>query len=491
MRKIRSSCLAFVVGSLVAGGAQTVSAASQRPAAPSLIVSHAAAPAPDPREVTALPATPGCSVDPNRELFIIDTSVVQDCFRTTWTGTCPTPVAPATRGAWTLGGLLPGVFGTTDPVKLSNLTKQWLREWMIDHTINGDFVLNRGRIQEKLIDPWLAASGGIHLDLTKAPFRLLAIVFRLDLRRSSGYSGGGTAGEARFVFTLTDEFGDELFSVILEYGLPAATCADIQAWAQRVHNLGTVSFGPNFNAALQAVTDRYTAIGAALGKPNGSAINQVRSNEFFLASVGHQPWELREFKLQPQVVPVEEAAMAKLGAHKSLAGPAPPPPPPTPAPLLQATVAQTPSDRHNFHQIFADYVNANATAIAADNYTVPLSFQSQGFRGAAAPNDPSFWDGPGTRCSSITNLQARHIASRNTCSGCHGLETGVQFLQVIPIAGGPAELSAFLTGTGPQADPCGLVHTFGDIERRRVDLCQLLQKSCAQVDAEQPVSFVH
>ena len=156
-----------------------------------------------------------------------------------------------------------------------------------------------------------------------------------------------------------------------------------------------------------------------------------------------------------------------------------------------ATVAQTPADEHNFQQIFADFVNANTPAILADNYTLPLTFNSQFFRGGASENSIDFWDGPPPNCSTIADDQARHIASLNTCDGCHGDEGGIIFRHVVPAgANGTAILSPFLTGT-QVVDVCGLLHTFNDIERRRVDLCQLLQMTCVQVEEEAPTSAVH
>jgi hypothetical protein len=488
MRPLRLfSC--FLAAAVSLAASPRVAAAGSPQTVP-LIASHkAAAPSNSPlatREVSNLPVVRGCTVDPDRELFIIDLSAVRDCYRGFWTPVCPVPIAPATRGAWTVGGLLPGLFGTTDPVKLSNLTKQWLGEWKVQKTINGDIVPARPDVQSKVIDPWQAASSGTTLDMTKAPFRLLAIVFRLDLRRGSGYSAS-SAGEARFVYNALDANGhDTAFTVIFEYGLDGATCASIQNWAQAIHGLGAIPFGPNYNAALQQITDRFTTIGASPGKPNGSAINQVRTDDVFLLT----PWELREFKLQPgTAVPVGDPAKSRRapGSWKTASGP---------APLLQTTVAQTPAAQWNGQQLFADYVNANATAIAASNYTIPLSFNGQHFKGGAAPNDTISWDGPSPDCSSIANAQARHIASLNTCQGCHGGEAGVFFRQVaLTGPGGGALPSGFLTGGGGGGftitDICGLTHTFNDIERRRVDLCQLLQKSCTQIQEEQPANFVH
>jgi hypothetical protein len=418
------------------------------------------------REAALIPLASACTVDPVRELFITAVSVVDDCFRTTWTGSCPTPVAPATRGAWTVGGLLPGIFGTNDPTQLSNLTTQWLQQWNVDQTINGDVAPARVFMQSDIINPWLQASGGTILDMKKAPFRLLAVVIRPDLRQNAAHAGFTTAGEGRFIFGLLDANGQSApFNLILEYGLDAQGCADVLNWAQIDHSLGSISFGADYNAALQSVTDRFAAIGAVPGKLNGSAINAVRTNEIFLHDF---IWEMREFRL-------------------SAAGSGP-------ASLKQTTVALTPKSSLNKKQVIADFVNTNATAILANNYSVPLSFQGSPFLGGAAPQSRlTSWDGPTPACSKVpANKSARHLFSLGTCTGCHGGETGTAFTQVdLRNPGSPSPLSKFLTGGPAVTDICGLSHTFNDIDRRRVDLCQLLTKTCAQVDAEPAITFPH
>ncbi|HXO21277.1 MAG TPA: hypothetical protein VOA87_15290 [Thermoanaerobaculia bacterium] len=416
------------------------------------------------RDVTFLPKATGCTVDPVRELFITDVSVVDDCYRTTWTGSCPPPVAPAIRGAWTFGGVIQGVFGTTDRTTLSNLVTQWLNQWMTDQTINGDTVLARPFTMSDIVNPWLAASGGATLDMTKAPFRLTAIVARLDMRQNAAHGGVETAGEGRFVFNLLDANGQVTpFNVILEYGLDALSCADVLNWAQIYHSLGSISFGPNFSAALQTITDRFTAINASPGKPNGSAVNQVRTNEIFFSD---SVWEQREF-------------------HLSTAGG-------SPRPLLETTVALTPRNSLNHKQVIADFINTNTTAILANNYTVPLSFGGASFLGGSAQEFRGVpWDGPAPACSKITNKSARAVMSLGTCSGCHNGETAIPFTHVsLRQPGTPAPLSKFLTGETFK-DICGITHTFNDLDRRRVDLCQLLGKTCAQVDAEPQTTFPH
>ena len=411
----------------------------------------------------AMASAAACVVDPARELFITDVSVVDDCFRTTWFGPCPAPVLPATRGAWTFGKLAEGIFGTNNPAILHNEVLRWLNEWRFNRVINGELVPARPAVQNLVINPWLAASGGVQLDMRRAPFRLLAIVSRVDLRQPATAPGGQNAGEGRFVFNLLTPNGTPTeYLLILEYGLDANDCTTVLTWANQWHNLGTIPFSPTFNAALQKITDQFTLIGSSPGKPNGSALNQARTNDFHLAA----PWELREFTLQPP------------------AGP--------PAPLLMSTVAQTPANVHQNTGLLANYANVNTPAIVANNYVLPLLWAATPFRGGASAHAINFdWDGPPPACTSIANPNARHILSLNTCNGCHGAETNTIFKHVEPRpAGVPSVLSGFLTGIGT-VDMCGAPRPFNDLARRQVDLCNLLSMSCAAINSEPPITISH
>ena len=144
----------------------------------------------------------------------------------------------------------------------------------------------------KVLGPWEERSGGPSrpLDFSTAPFRLLAIMNRMDLRQP-----GVQAGEGRFVFGVLDAAGNPLeFTVILEYALPGGTPEAIQRWARDWHELGQLGLShPDYNAKLQALTDRFAKSGVMPGRPFGNALNQIRTNEVVLA----EPWEMREFIL--------------------------------------------------------------------------------------------------------------------------------------------------------------------------------------------------
>src|SRR5262249_22667447 len=150
------------------------------------------------------------------------------------------------------GLLMTAMAGTNDP---EPFVHTWLQEWEAARTVNG-FTVPPRPIHDRVLDPWLNASGGSSLDLTHAPFRLLAIVNRIDLRDLSR----GSAGEGRFVFGVLDPATQTplQFTVILEYNLPATTVEDVVRWATDFHNLSNFPLGSaQYNAALQAITDRF------------------------------------------------------------------------------------------------------------------------------------------------------------------------------------------------------------------------------------------
>jgi hypothetical protein len=393
-----------------------------------------------------------CSVDRSRELLIRDLSVVEDCTRTTW-GPCLN--GSKASAAWTFGRLMEGLAGTTDKTALSKFVLGWLSHWEAPQVINAHTVAARPAIRQLVTDPWLQASGGSVLDMKKAPFRLLSIVARLDLRKNPSY-GSLNAGEARFVFGVVDASnpqGAPLFTVIAEYGLRADTCDEQKKWAQLFHALGGIPFGPTYNAQLQSVTDRFTKIGSNPLKPNGSALNQLRTNEIALSF----PWELREFTLQPS--PTSDTPVA---------------------PLRETTVKQTPANEFNGASIVADFINEHEAEILRQQHVVPEIYEGQHFLGGSSLNQIDFWNAPG-----INNNDARHLFSLNTCNACHGRETNTGFLQISPRSPGfVSSISGFLGGNNGLGidvpDPVtGEIRHFNELEFRAKDLCRLLTQPCS------------
>jgi hypothetical protein len=372
-------------------------------------------------------------VDPWRELLIRNLGVVEDPARTY--DACTGEGTP--MGAWTFGRLMTEMANEAmTGIAPGDFVQHWLEQWTQDLTINGWHVHNRAVGAQALLDAWPKLPNG-QLDLAEAPFRLLAIVNRLDLRENSAY-GGSSGGEARFVFGLLNcsgalgNFGTTTEStVILEYGIDKTGCFAVRNWAQQWQALGELAPGSAaYNAALQAITDQFTLSNADPGQlPNRSAINQVRTNEnsFLLPH-----WELREAKLCP--------------ARAACAGN-----------LQQVTIAQTPDVQLQNTTTLRDFINDKAVLILIGAHTVPLSYpDDEPFRGGAIqPGSGMGWMNSPALVGTIYNLNARHEFSKATCSGCHTRETDTDFVHIAKRKPGEeSELSDFLTGDDmPKTDP--------------------------------------
>jgi hypothetical protein len=468
---------------------------------------------------------PGFTIQPASELMITNLGVVTDAART-W-DSCSG--AGTQMGAWTFGKLVTAMTGTSGSrLKADAMVQTWLNQWLSDQSINSFTVAKRLEMTNKIIAPWqaLGVDSNGNVDVSKAPFQLNAIVNRIDL----GAGSTPTGGEVRFVFGHCSSAGNA-FNVILEYGVPASVasgCAGVQNWAEEWHNLDTIFVGtPAFNAALQAITDQIVAAGADSTKPFGSALDQARTNETFLAASAN--WEQRQFQLLA-------------GGDGS----------PT---LKEGTIAQTPDSQNangNFNgansppgnnaAVLTDFINLNQSAILNGTYVVPATFADPlqrfngAFLGASAlnagdPASPGYWKGchpVGGTCVAIASNFARSDFSVGTCNGCHGRETAndPSFQQVsnrVTGSGSPSVLSAFLvgcsfnngglglTGTCPLSDLFPLtapgqetvqdpvvppqLNTFGDLVRRQTYMSTVLggcgSGQLLQSLVRHKINFVH
>lgn len=398
-------------------------------------------------------------VDPARELLITSTSVVNDPGRTF--DVCTGVGNP--NGVWTFGHLMTQMANTPmtgiDP---SDFTRRWLQRWQINQNINGFAVPARPNIANLVINSWPLLPNG-KLNLAQAPFRLLAIVNRVDLRENTIY-GGGSAGEARLVFGVINRNNcgsTPQFTVIFEYGIKKANCFELRDWAQQWHDLSSLVLGsPAYNAALQAITTQFTSANADPSKlPNKSALNQLRTNENALNPL----WELREFML----------SSAGFDAGQ----------------LREVTTKQTPQTVLNNTNVIRNFINANQAALLAETHLVPnqfpagtpflsgSSFNPAFMAGSPAPGPANFfWRGPAV----INSNEARHKLSLNTCNGCHGGETHTNvFTHIMPRpAAAPAGLSGFMTGINLNDPVSGVPRSFDELDRRAQDLDTLVNSSC-------------
>lgn len=350
------------------------------------------------------------SVDRFKELEIVDEAVVGDA-----------RASNASDGPWSFrhavehmmpAGANPGEF-----------VRAWFEEWVTTTKVNG-FEVDRpnetrsASMKARILCPWqrrtpangcnedcsVCTASAPQLDLAVAPFRLLAIANRMDVRDELGHSANG---EARLVFALTGGAGDDPtvpampMTVIFEYALPLST--PLRGWAESWHALGKhAAFDEAYKAELQALTDRFVSRGMSPSDPNGSAISQVRSNE----SVLNWIWQLREFTLG------------------------------TDGRLHQHTVLNTPAASFNRSEVLQAFIRANAEGLKANKYLVPEGLLAGSadqllFRWSVGDVDPD----------------AAAAFAKGTCNGCHSeganpsLDTA---FHISPFRKGTASVSPYL-----------------------------------------------
>jgi hypothetical protein len=284
------------------------------------------------------------NVDPWKELVIVDSSVVLDG-----------RASNGSNGPWSFRQLMER-FGSRD------LVESWLRTYR-QTSLNGFSVSDRVDVEE-LLASWPRRDGS--LDLAQAPFRLLAIVSRLDLAT-------GANGEARLIYGLYDpgSGAPRKMTVGFEYKLPAlGTPNDRAEWARRWHALGRIPFGETYNAELQRLTELFA---------QGGSLSQLRANEQQFGEL----WQLRQW--------VFDGGTLRLV--------------PTP---------QTPDQTLNGSARLAQFIVDNADGLRAGTAVLPADLL-----GGVSP-EIGAWVFKGDARIDET---LRHAFARQTCNGCHAQET--------------------------------------------------------------------
>lgn len=337
-------------------------------------------------------------------------------------------------GHWSVGylfGQLAGERHWDRPVRTSNFVKHFLEQFATRTSVsNGNRVRPRPAIRPLVLDSWPRLADGVTLDFSKAPFRLLAITNRVDLKVNKSVVGGAQAGEGRFVFGVLAPDGTPLpFTVIFEYSLPVDRFFTEARWAALWHELSGLPFSTpsdhRFNQALGKITRLFsTAIHPAF--PNDVSLNQIRTNEIALVfdlatGVPFGPWELRQFVVASRTGTLEES-----------------------------TVSATPDLSFNTETdedtakslLLKKFLRANG-ALA----TLPTAWL-----GASAPvltsipnPDPNGLPGANFKWFPTSTDKTLRAFSANTCNGCHAGDTGTVFLHVAPReSGNEAQKSDFL-----------------------------------------------
>lgn len=382
-------------------------------------------------EICTFPAPKDIVVE--KELLLTDLSVVNDA-------------RAVGDGVWSFGGLMSALAPHDAPA----LVKHWLATFDRRQHVNGFPLAARPAMRTRLVTPWMKRDGATTFaswtpNLANAPFRLLAIVYRPDLGVVDRDGAIRSAGEARFVFAALDiskggardDAPPLPFTVIFEYGLSAADRDTVKAWAGRWHALGGMTFGSDYNAALQAMTDSFAGRATTAGR-----LNQIRTNDGLAL-----PWQLREFHF--------DAASVR---------------------LANSALKDTPDRR---------FV-ADARALSSFISTRPDDDLPRTFLGGSADVPHKNFRWPQMQ---IANNVLRHNFAVRTCNGCHSAETGAKADDVATEAAQHrgfrhisgrlhnerASLSQFMTGDPMLVtDSTGKVYTFCDLKIRQQALHEAL-----------------
>lgn len=458
---------------------------------------------------------PWCGWAKEKTLFITDLSVVEDPTRTydvyNSTGT--------QMGAWTFGKLVQNMVNTSSTgVTAKDFLKSWLLNWTQQQTINGQTVATREGIVLHLIEPWLRkcdntiTAGSVTISnwqslwnqtsvteaelLQYAPFKLTAIVNRLDLRAGNIYKKiVSNSGETRFIFTALDPFstvpistnpnnpsqrppqhrdpGDinmlgaehqpevidwQGFNVIFEYANVATNHCQLRQLAWDWVNLNALTLGSSgFNSALQAITDQVTTTNAKPGWANGSAIRSIRTNERTFASLPTNPnpgycgqaagpsiinlqatwklndWELRQFGLNPISHLLQEVVVENTPVAEMNCQ--------ENLSLVSPCTTAFCSPSALAPQL-GDWVVAHQSQVALGRHQLPATLPGQIAMLAASSivsgDFAHYQDIDWTALPSMPSngRVLRQQLSLNTCGGCHGGETQTLFAHVLPTVSG-------------------------------------------------------
>lgn len=325
-----------------------------------------------------------------------------------------------------------------DKASASSVARSWLEQWKTVTVVGPD----RAPVTPRpgvgvLLDPWVGRSGA---SLADAPFRLVAIVNRPDLRhQDDGCTGGG--GELRFVYTATDPSGKAIpMTAIVEIPYPSTRTP--REWIDAWHALATKPFGAEYNDALATLTTEIT-------KGSKPETWLVRTNEIAFGEPDRLPWELREFALQTDAYATKR--------------------------LVQVPIATTPRIELDRSASLDSWAKENEARIKDGSYVLPGGFQA----GAAPIESSSFrWS------SQKLDPELRAALSMATCNGCHGGErSGETSLPFQHIAAADQRTQYYGSSTDGETrlsrylnDPSG---NEDELSRREESMARALCGTCA------------
>jgi len=364
---------------------------------------------------------------------------------------------------WNIGHMLKREAEKNNVTPTSYVTK-WLDAWTTSGgSINGQTISVSDLEGPAVRAAWSRLGGESRLE--KAPFKLLAIVNRIDLRTVRPF-GEPLGGEIRFVFAplVVPSSGaipcpsraSDVSTIILEYSPAKANENAVLDWAQRWHALGTMTLDTGtYRAALAVLTEEVI---------NSGRLLRIRTNE---GPTGLN-WKLTEFEHDPTTKYLKRSTIKQS---------------PTEALHTQSSVSLGRWIRDNEEQLQGTQpVSRTFRRGPIKTYIVPDKFPGTGtwlrgsFNHVRGDGINNFWNATNPGMSQSAWETSRHLFSLATCSGCHGNETGTGFLHIKNNPnGGAAELSSFLAGSHTVTDPVtGASRQFNEMARREEDLSWLI-----------------
>ena len=343
---------------------------------------------------------PFCSpkISKDKALLINSPLVVDDPERTQFN------LEDSTRGAWSFSGLMARIAPANSDVE--EFVRSWLNSWIRPSQVNGFQVPVRDI--SGILEDWPKNNAG-KLDLSKAPFRLLAISNRLDLR--SAVAADKKAGSLIFIFGLFDQTPGENYgrplkmTVTIEFDLRTEVY-NLMDWTLKWYWLSSnSSFDEAFKKKLEQLTIAATAQNPLIQKTNQSAFSVIRTSDNEFGSTT----EFREFSLNAS------------GDR-----------------LVQSPLKQTPDVSFNTDRKLelVQWINDNLSAVGSNKFEVKKEFLA----GSATA--------PATSWLADTDLspRVRSNFAMATCTGCHQSETQNSGIHIANRKENePSQISPFVT----------------------------------------------
>jgi hypothetical protein len=357
-----------------------------------------------PQDPLPLDPPPPPAIDRDRELLVTDRAVLSSARSDDASASAP----------WSFRHLMESLAAASS-ADTATFVSDWLATWQQSSTAPSEGSLPLGvrpDVQRELVCPWLrltpenacddtcAHCAASKLDLSRAPFRLLAIVNRLDLAETTtGCKPEASEGRLVFVALRPGTSTPLSFHAIFEYVVNGTAAGEPAAW----HALAALQ-GDDYATALERLTRSFT---------DGALLGQLRTSE----NLAGTSWELRQFaRLRGKLQPVALTNTVK----DSLDG--------------------TPE--------LATHVNAHESEIFAGDNAVPTSL---GTAFSTMPKADFKWS------STDANPTALRLFGLSTCNGCHAGERGdtsvLPFAHVGVDASGATIVSRFLSDpAAPETD---------------------------------------